>query len=106
MPIAQLDNAPPSEGGDCGFESRWARQKLNRQMAVFLFRNRQLFWRWRARLQQIPCLFHGQNNRSGQGNFSLSSRIFITMIQVYDISKARHEKIRFVFYFDLHHNRL
>ena len=35
VPIAQLDNAPPSEGGDCGFESRWARQKLNRQMAVF-----------------------------------------------------------------------
>ena len=26
VPIAQLDNAPPSEGGDCGFESRWARQ--------------------------------------------------------------------------------
>lgn len=21
-----MDNAPPSEGGDCGFESRWARQ--------------------------------------------------------------------------------
>ena len=26
MPIAELDNASPSEGEDCGFESRWARQ--------------------------------------------------------------------------------
>ena len=25
MPIAELDNASPSEGEDCGFESRWAR---------------------------------------------------------------------------------
>lgn len=60
-------------------------------------------------LTPIPMVGHCNLNKShtsGQGNFSLSSRIFITMIQVYDISKAQHEKIRFVFYFDLHHNRL
>ena len=27
VPIAELDNASPSEGEDCGFESRWAHQQ-------------------------------------------------------------------------------
>lgn len=27
VPMVQLDNTSPSEGEDCGFESRWARQK-------------------------------------------------------------------------------
>ena len=33
-PVAQLDRASPSEGGDCAFESRRVRQKFNRRMAV------------------------------------------------------------------------
>ena len=33
-PVAQLDRASPSEGGDCAFESRRVRQKFNRRMAA------------------------------------------------------------------------
>ena len=32
-PVAQLDRASPSEGGDCAFESRRVHQKLCRRIA-------------------------------------------------------------------------
>ena len=34
MPIAELDNASPSEGEDCGFESRWARQAFIQRINI------------------------------------------------------------------------